>query len=309
MARQDPESKAAARRDRNSDSNHLGMDTVAAGMAAAGLGLAILQQDVSEAKAESMRERGHESAAPVQAERSGEEQAHMSPVQDIGAADTRTETADAAQHADAPMQNAALVSADPVASSVHGDDAVLGSAGQPLDMALSQQPASTLDTASASQAAAPASGLQGLMSSASSTVNDIAHAIEHQLDAFTASATEAIGSSLQAMTDTLSTLTSRLGDVVTDHAASSVQATAHLVDDLAGNVASSVPAIVDPIFHDAFGPASDAHAGVSEIVDTGGLASFGMTALDAPISFLGQSYTDVADQSVHGLHGLTHGLI
>ena len=44
-------SKAEARRERNSEANHLSMDTAAAGMAAGGLGLALLHHQTSEAKA------------------------------------------------------------------------------------------------------------------------------------------------------------------------------------------------------------------------------------------------------------------
>ncbi|WP_398471172.1 hypothetical protein [Tardiphaga sp.] len=315
-------SKAEARRERNSETNHLGMDTAAAGMAAGGLGLALLHHQTPEAKAATMEARGAADPTSAMVDRSV-----VNPAGEVGehatvAYDHRSEPApmasdlDAGSHVDRAL-NMEANETSPGASDHQNHGSVLqddvGSALEPPGSAMSTTtttgPAS-VDHVESSHAVT--NGLQNLMSAASSAVADIAHGLEQRLDTITSATSEAIDASLSAISNQLSSLTSHIGDLASDHGDNLLQnasAIAGGAGELAGDALSTAPAVVDPIFHQAFGPASDIHSLAGDVVDTSGLASFGSAVHDAPISFLAQSYTDVADHTVHGLQGLTHGLV
>lgn len=319
MTEQKMQSKAEARRERHSEANHLGMDTAAAGMVAGGLGLALLHQQISEAKAESVD--GRNSADPVSAmpDRSMGIQPDQSGENAAPAHDNRSELVagfsekDMSGHID-PGLKTELMDNAPRAGEHHDHGSVLQhdanftlepngsslSAGGPTFLGLSDGGHSLT------------SDLQSLLSGASSTVAHMAYGLEQKLDAITSATSEAINNSLSAVSSQLSSLTSHIGNLAVGHEEALSQAAhgaADIAGELAGNTLSPPPAAIDPIFHHAFGPASDSHSFAGGVVDTGGLASFGSTAYDAPIAFLGQSYTDVADHTVHGLQGLTHGLV
>ena len=319
MSEQKTQSKAEARRERNSEANHLGMDTAAAGMAAGGLGLALLHHQASEANAATIDMRNSVDPASATVDRSIDAQSGRAGDQATLADDHHSDlqssisNPDSGSHAD-PRLNTGLSENGPSTGEHHEHGSVLQNGAS-----------STLEPAggfpSTSGPASPeqseighsfTSGLQNVLSGASSAVTDIAHGIEQRLDAITSATSEAIDASLNAVSNQLSSLTSHIGDLVSGHQAdlpSAVSATTAITGELIENAASTAPAIVDPIFHQAFGPASDSHSFAEGVVDTSGLASFGSTAVDAPIAFLGQSYTDVADHTVHGLQGLTHGLV
>jgi hypothetical protein len=314
-------SKAEARRERNSEANHLGMDTAAAGMAAGGLGLALLHQQTSEAKAATMEGRGAADPTSAMVDRSV-----VNPTGEVGehatvAHDNRSEPApmasdlDAGSHVDRALnmethETSPRVSDHQDHGSVLQDDA--SSALQPSGSTMSTTMTSSTSVDHAESGHAVTNGLQNLMSAASSAVTDMAHGLEQRLDTITSATSEAIDASLSAISNQLSSLTSHIGDLASDHGDNLLQdasAIAGGAGELAGDALSTTPAVVDPIFHQAFGPATDIHSLAGDVVDTSGLASFGSAANDAPISFLAQSYTDVADHTVHGLQGLTHGLV
>lgn len=319
MSEQKTQSKAEARRERNSEANHLGMDTAAAGMAAAGLGLALLHHQMSEAKAEPMDGRNVAAPGSATVSRAIDHQSDRTVDHTTLAHDDRSELQSLMAEPQADSQ------ADPQLNAGHadsaprfGDDHAHGSVlpnGASFALGPGESPASTAGSASVDHSDTSHSltgGLQNLLLGASSAVSDIAHGLEQRLDAITSATSEAIESSLTTMSNQLSSLTSHVGDLVAGHQADLPQAvseTTAMTSELVENAVSTAPAIVDPIFHQAFGPASDSHSFAEGVVDTSGLASFGSTAVDAPIAFLGQSYTDVADHTVHGLQGLTHGLV
>lgn len=319
MSEQKTQSKAEARRERNSEANHLGMDTAAAGMAAGGLGLALLHQQASEAKAATMDGRNVVDPASATVERSIDGQPDRTGDHATLTHDDRSELQSLIPDTQAdsraePQLNTGQADSAPRFGDDHDHGSVLPN-GASLGPGRGEGSASAAGPASVDHSEVSHSltgGLQNLVSGASSAVTDMAHGLEQRLDAITSATSEAIDASLTAVSQQLSSLTSHIGDLVAGHGDSLSQAasaTAAVPGELVDHVASAAPAIVDPIFHQAFGPASDSHAFAGGVVDTGGLASFGSTALDAPISFLGQSYTDVADHTVHGLQGLTHGLV
>lgn len=312
MTKPETHSRADARRERNSEANHLGMDTVASGMAAAGLGLALLHQDMAKAEAPTGDARRPESHTLSAADQARQTQAQPEHGPEHMAAGNHVE---AMQTAAAPAMSPAAdagtgVSVQPAGAIDHEQ----GPIAMPEEASVGQGGlvASGHGTPSVTQndgGESLSSGLQNLLSHASSAAMGVSHGLEQKLDAAVTTATDAIGASLNAVTSQISSLTSQIGDLVTSRAADAVGQATDLVDHLTESGPAPAQAVVDPIFHDAFGPASDIHALASDVVDTSGLASFGSSALDMPIAFLGQSYTDVADQTVHGLQGLTHGLV
>lgn len=314
-------SKADARRERNSEANHLGMDTAAAGMAAGGLGLALLHHQASEAKAATMDARGSADPASAVVDRSiggatDEVGEHATVTHDHGPEPApMVSSLDAGDHIDRgldmrPTETNPLASGHQDHGSVLQDGA--SSALEPQGSSMSTATTGPASIYHAESGHAVTTGLQNLMSAASSAVTDMAHGLEQKLDAITSATSEAIDTSLSAISNQLSSLTSHIGDLASDHGDNLLQtgsAIANGAGELAADALSTAPAVVDPIFHQAFGPASDIHSLAGDVVDTSGLASFGSAAHDAPISFLAQSYTDVADHTVHGLQGLTHGLV
>lgn len=319
MSEQKMQSKADARRERNSEANHLGMDTAAAGMAAGGLGLALLHQQMSEAKAATMEGRNSLDPASAVTDRSIDGRPDQAGDQAPLAHDDRLELQPlvsdphAGGHID-PHLKTGVLDGDQRLGEYHEDGSVFpdgaNSALEPGAGSASTSGQASVDHSELSHSLT--SGLQSFLSGASTAVTDMAHGLEQRLGEITSATGEAIDASLTAVSHQLSSLTSDIGCLVADHGADLSQAanaTTGIAGVLVNDVASTAPAIVDPIFHHAFGPASDSHSFAGGVVDTSGLTSFGSTALDAPISFLGQSYTDVADHTVHGLQGLTHGLI
>ncbi len=318
MSEQKTLSKAEARRERSSEANHLGMDTAAAGMAAGGLGLALLHHQMSEAKAEPVDARNSVDPLSATADRSIGSQPDRTGEHAALANGDRSEIASGTSEPDPGSDinlglTSDLTDSAPRASEHHdhsfGTPHNTNSALEPSGDSLSSGHA-TLDPVEGIHS--PTGGLQSLLSGASSTVTDITRGLEQKLDGIVSAASEAIDASLSAVSDQLSSLTSHIGGLTVDQEqilSQAANAATDIAGDLAGNTLSTASAVVDPIFHQAFGPASDSNSFVEGVVDTSDLASFGSTAVDAPIAFLGQSYTDVADHTVHGLQGLTHGLV
>lgn len=318
MSEQKTQSKAEARRERNSEANHIGMDTAAAGMAAGGLGLALLHQQTSEAKALTGETRYAADPAVAMGDRPIDGQPERAADHVTLADDHRSEQAPVFSETGAESHIEASLAREPTDTGSragthqdHGSSLQVSvtSGLEPIEGGPSASGPTSSDQSEIGALAA--SGLQNLLSGASSAVADIAHGLEQRLDAFTSATSEAIDASLSAVSHQLSSLTSRIGDLVADHGENlshTVSATTDTVGNLAGDAIAAAPAVVDPVFHQAFGPASDIHS-FADVVDTSGLASFGSTAQDMPIPFLGQSYTELADHTVHGLQGLTHGLV
>jgi hypothetical protein len=314
MTQQTAQSKAEARRERGSEANHLSMDTAAAGLAG-GLGLALLHQPTSEAAAAAIEARSF--PVPV-GDRAIDGQPDRDSAHGQVIHDHQSERPSAMSHSDAgggagpdlevtaPIDDAGTRNDLQRASTSHSDSGMLessvGQAGASIPISTDHQELGHSETGS----------LQHLISGTSSAMSNLAQGLEHKLDKLTSATSDAIDASLNAMSQQLSSLASHLGDLVADRGESlsqTVTATTGMAGDLASSASSAVPAVVDPIFHQAFGPASDIHSLGEGVVDTGGLATFGTAAYDAPIAFVGQSYADIADHTVHGLQGLTHGLV
>jgi hypothetical protein len=304
--------KAEARRERSSEANHLGLDTAAAGMAAGGLGLALLHQQISEAKATTMDGRPPEDHVVAADHHSVDGQLHQADGQDHETRQGQTElshTAPAAAHNvhDGSRLETATSHVNADILGHHQDTTVPGISQFAPEPGNPSMPGggSSLDHAETGHAST--GGSQHLLSGATSAMMEFSHGLEQRLEALTSEAGNAIDASLNAVSGQVSSLTSQIGDLATDHAAGLSRTASEVTDGvshLADSAVPPVPAIVDPIFHQAFGPASDIHSLAEGVVDTSGLASFGSSAYDTPITFLGQSYTDVADHTVHGLHGL-----
>ncbi|QUS39312.1 hypothetical protein RPMA_11060 [Tardiphaga alba] len=288
-------------------------------MAAGGLGLALLHHQTSEAKATTTDGRNSADVTPAAIDRSANGQPDRPSDEATATHDHRTEFAPSGSDLDAGHRD------DPGSQMDSRDTGSLGSEHHDRDARLQDDTNSALETPSGSPFAigsvsvdhsepghAATSGLQNLLSGASSAIADITHGLEQRLDAMTSATSQALDASLSAVTSQVLSLTSHIGDLVAgpgEQLSQTANVATGLAGELVGPATSTAAAVVDPIFHQAFGPANDIHTLAGEVIDTSGLASFGSTIHDAPMAFLGQSYTDVADHTVHGLQGLTHGLV
>ncbi|MCX7321804.1 MAG: hypothetical protein NT113_20755 [Hyphomicrobiales bacterium] len=316
----------AARRERNSDGNQLGSDAVMSGMAAAGIGLALLHQDIehTRAMADRLVTDGSTMDESRDATTRGTESEHHAAIQpavgDGNAVAHSGQSAAASRTSSNETPQAAAVEHASIGGGDSGSDMAAAELLPLQQHEMAMQPATPANAAASSGSSSSlghdpisdiSSGLSATGAGLQQHVSETAASVTHSVDALVSGVTESLSSLTSQSSSSLSA--NAIGDAV--HAG--VQAPLAPVSDMVGGIsetllgAAPAPVPMDPIFHGVLGsangqgPSQFAH----DVVDTGGLASVADVAHSFDLGFLGQSYTELADHTLTGAPGMGHGLL